>query len=171
MTRSGMGSAEGWRVMGKTTSVPKLELVRDPQEEALTSEDPFVFEPTEPAQSLRVGTIGPGYRIGQYIVTGLLAEGGMGRVYAGVEPTLAKKVAVKTRHPGPAGDPTVARRFLQEAHAVNQIGHKNVVEIYAFGQLPSGEPYLVMELLRGQTLTSRLNQAPPSRFAEAFSIL
>jgi serine/threonine-protein kinase len=134
------------------------------------NDDPFVSQPTEPARSL-AQTIVPGYRIGPYQVTKLLGAGGMAAVYAGVELPRNRKVAIKILDAGLSRDSTVVRRFMQEAHAVNQIRHPNVVEIFALGQLPTGQPYIVMEFLRGQTLASRLDKLPSPRVREAFRIL
>jgi len=63
------------------------------------------------------------------------------------------------------------QRFVQEARSVNQIGHHNIVDIFAFGQLPNGRHYYVMEYLPGQSLKNRLRSDKPFSWAEAFRVL
>ena len=111
-----------------------------------------------------------GAQVGEYQITGKLGEGGMGTVYAGVHPLIGKQVAIKVLNAGLSDEEDMVARFVQEARSVNQIGHRNIVDIFAFGQLPSGRHYFVMELLRGRSLASRLaDGALP--YAEAFAIL
>ncbi len=93
-----------------------------------------------------------GTNVGGYEVRRKIGEGGMGEVYAGVHPVIGKNVAIKVLLPNWSRDQTMALRFIQEARAVNAIGHENIVDIFAFGELPTGELYLVMELLVGKSL-------------------
>jgi serine/threonine protein kinase len=157
--------------VAKTISAKRLKLAAQAGQTTENNDDLFVSEPTEPARLLLPETIGPGYRIGRYEVLKPLAEGGMGAVYAGLDTAVPREVAIKILSPTLSRDPTVVRRFMQEARAVNQIGHPNVVDIFALGQLPTGQPYIVMEFLHGETLASRLDRLPPLRVVEAFSIL
>ena len=93
--------------------------------------------------------VSAGMQIGEYQVTGKLGEGGMGTVYAGVHPVIGKQVAIKVLNRGARRrTPAMVQRFVQEARAVNQIGHRNIVDIFAFGQLPTGRHYFVMEFLQ-----------------------
>jgi serine/threonine protein kinase len=154
-----------------TSGKTKLKLVTQADETCAEIEDLFASGPTEPSLKLKVGTVEGGSRVGQYEITELRAKGGMGCVYAGVEPTARRRVAIKILNASLSQDPTVVRRFLQEAHAVNKIDHPNVVDIYSVGQLANGQPYIVMEFLEGETLASRLDRMPPMRAAEAFEIL
>jgi tRNA A-37 threonylcarbamoyl transferase component Bud32 len=80
----------------------------------------------------------------------------MGTVYAGVHPVIGKRVAIKVLHAALSIDRASLDRFQREAQAVNRIGHPTVVDVFAFGQLPGGAPYLVMEWLDGQSLGARL---------------
>ena len=116
-------------------------------------------------------TLAPGSLVGEYEVTEKIGEGGMGVVYAGVHPLIGKKVAIKLLNLALSQDPVMVQRFVQEARAVNQIGHHNIVDIFAFGQLPNGRHYFVMEYLQGQSLKRRLHKDPPLTYAEAFAIL
>lgn len=94
--------------------------------------------------------------IGPYRVIRLLGEGGMGSVYEGVHTDIERRVALKVLHPEFVRDPEVVQRFFNEARAVNRIEHPNIVQISEFGQAQDGSAYLVMEFLRGQTLSARL---------------
>lgn len=112
-----------------------------------------------------------GSQVGEYQVTGKIGEGGMGIVYAGIHPVIGKKVAIKLLNLALSQDPMMVQRFVQEARAVNQIQHHNIVDIFAFGQLPNGRHYFVMEYLQGRSLKHRLQADPPVSYAEAFQIL
>jgi serine/threonine protein kinase len=111
--------------------------------------------------------LSPGTPVGEYEVAGKIGEGGMGTVYAAVHPLIGKKVAIKVLNAGLSEDPTVVQRFIQEARSVNQIGHRNIVDIFAFGQLDNGRHYYVMEFLKGVSLRKRMDAAEPLRYAEA----
>ncbi|MCC6748949.1 MAG: protein kinase [Deltaproteobacteria bacterium] len=91
----------------------------------------------------------PGMLVAEYRVEGLLAVGGMGAVYAAIHPVISKRVAIKVLNRRFAQDPKAVARFVLEARAVNQIGHHNIVDIFAIGELDDGRNYLVMELLDG----------------------
>jgi eukaryotic-like serine/threonine-protein kinase len=98
-----------------------------------------------------------GATLGEYRVVERLGQGGMGVLYRGVQPIIGKQVAIKVVLSEIAGDPTVAQRMIDEARAVNAAKHRNIVDIFAFGQLPDGRPYMVMELLHGQSLGELLS--------------
>jgi serine/threonine protein kinase len=101
-----------------------------------------------------------GLDVGGYQITHLLGEGGMGQVYAAVHPVIGKKVAIKLLAPHGVAVPDLVRRFIEEARAVNTIGHVNIIDIFSFGQLADGRQYMVMEYLNGETLADRLAGAP-----------
>ena len=102
----------------------------------------------------------PGMMVGEYRIEGPLGSGGMGRVYAAIHPVIAKRAAIKVLHPELSVNREAIDRFIQEARSVNQIGHPNIVDIFAFGVLPDGRHYFVMEWLRGESLRQRLARAP-----------
>jgi serine/threonine-protein kinase len=102
--------------------------------------------------------LAPGTRVGEYEITGKLGEGGMGVVYAGMHPEIGKRVAIKVLAPHAAQYPDLIRRFKEEARAVNKIRHPNIIDIFAFNQLPDGRHYFVMEYLDGESLTARLER-------------
>ena len=94
-------------------------------------------------------------RIGPYQVVRKLGEGGMGAVFEAVQDPIGRRVAIKILHPKYAQDPGICARFFNEARAVNLIDHPGVVQISDYGQLPDGTAYLVMEYLKGETLSQR----------------
>ena len=98
----------------------------------------------------------PGAKIGEYVVDRKLAEGGMGSVYAGHHPVIGKRVAVKVLSAQCAHIPDLVRRFVEEARAVNKIGHPNIIDIFSFGTLADARPFFVMEYLEGANLAERL---------------
>jgi eukaryotic-like serine/threonine-protein kinase len=104
-----------------------------------------------------------GERIGNYVVSEKLGEGGMGEVYLARHPQIGKRVALKILHPELAARQEVVTRFFHEAKAVNDIAHPNIVDILDFGSAPTAHGelvYLVMELLEGTTLTHVVAQGP-----------
>jgi serine/threonine-protein kinase len=98
----------------------------------------------------------PGQHIASYRIDRLLGRGGMGAVYAATHTGIARQVAIKVLHAEHATEPEFVRRFLDEARAVNLISHPNIVDIYDVGQTPDRAPYLVMEYLPGQVLSTRM---------------
>jgi serine/threonine protein kinase/HD-like signal output (HDOD) protein len=96
-----------------------------------------------------------GQTLGSFRVTGLLGEGGMGQVYGAEHVLIGRKAAIKVLASEVASDKDVVSRFFNEARAVNDIRHPNIVEVTDFGHVGS-QPYIVMELLEGETLESRL---------------
>jgi len=97
-----------------------------------------------------------GTQVGEYVIERKLGEGGMGKVYAGVQPLIGKQVAIKVVVAAWARDEQVTKRFLEEARAVNLIRHPNIIDIFSFGTLPDGRPYFVMEFLQGESLEDAL---------------
>src|SRR4051812_13034012 len=97
-----------------------------------------------------------GQSFGNYRAVSLLGEGGMGVVYLAEHPEIGRKVAVKVLHRDFARDEQLLGRFLNEARAANAIRHPNIIEILDSGMLPDRTPFLVMELLEGESLASRI---------------
>ena len=98
--------------------------------------------------------------VGGYLIDGELGDGAMGVVYSATHPVIGKRVAIKVLRPELSRDPEVVERFKREAQAVNRIGHPNIVDIFAFGFLPDGRSYHVMDLLVGEPLRARLRRGP-----------
>ncbi|HET7500532.1 MAG TPA: protein kinase [Kofleriaceae bacterium] len=103
--------------------------------------------------------IGPGTEVGGYIIDGELGHGGMGVVYSATHPVIGKRAAIKILRPEVSRSPITVERFIQEARAVNQIGHPNIIDIFAYGALPDGRAYHVMDLLVGESLRRRLKRS------------
>src|SRR5262245_56571334 len=91
--------------------------------------------------AMQLGRQGGVGRLGEYVVKGLIGEGGMGVVYEGLQPVIGKRVAIKLLKKDFAQDPEEARRLVEEARAVNQIGHRGIIDIFSFGTLPDGRQY------------------------------
>ncbi len=97
----------------------------------------------------------------RYEVLAVIGEGGMGRVYRVRHRRLGRAFALKALRVDLARDPILTERFIQEARAAAVVTHPNVVQINDFGTLDSGQPYFVMELLEGRTLTRILREEGP----------
>ena len=96
----------------------------------------------------------PGTRLGPYEIDTLIGAGGMGQVYRARDPRLGRNVAIKTVIAG-ATDPGLVRRFETEARAAGALDHPNLLVVYDVGR-EGGVPYIVSELLDGETLRDRL---------------
>jgi serine/threonine protein kinase len=96
--------------------------------------------------------------LGSYKVVARLGEGGMGAVYLAEHQAIGRKAAIKVLHPQFAAQPRVVERFFNEARAANQIHHPGIVEIFDLGQEQEIGVYLVMELLEGESLHTRLKR-------------
>ena len=102
-----------------------------------------------------------GAKVDDYEVLGLLGAGGMGEVYRARDPILKRDVALKVLPPFVAKDPDRLWRFEQEAQAAAALNHPNILAVYRFGVF-EGAPYLVSELLVGETLKQQLRHGPIS---------
>ena len=98
-----------------------------------------------------------GTDVGPYRVVSLIAHGGMGVVYRATDVRLHRDVALKMLSPIGIPDDLRVDRFLREARITAAIDHPNVVKVYDVG-LFQGHPYIVVELLEGETLRSRLSR-------------
>jgi TolB-like protein len=96
--------------------------------------------------------------LGPYRILRKLGEGGMGSVFVAHDPRLERDVALKVIRKDSA-DPDAADRLLREARAAARVNHPNVCQIFEAG-VHEGEPYLVMELLEGESLARRLERGP-----------
>lgn len=101
-------------------------------------------------------TVAAGNRIGPYEIASALGEGGMGEVFRAWDYRLQREVAIKLVK-GSAGDPGWQNRFLQEARAAGGLNHPNILTVHDVG-LENGVPYLVTELIEGESLRSVLKK-------------
>ena len=96
-----------------------------------------------------------GTRLGPYEILALIGAGGMGEVYRAKDPRLGRDVAIKVLPVSFSADTDRLRRFEQEARAAGILNHPNITVVYDIGQ-HDGAPYVVQELLEGETLRSAL---------------
>ncbi|HEY6929485.1 MAG TPA: WD40 repeat domain-containing serine/threonine protein kinase, partial [Thermoanaerobaculia bacterium] len=97
-----------------------------------------------------------GARLGPYEILAPLGAGGMGEVYRAKDPRLGRDVAIKVLPASFSKDPDRLKRFEQEARSAGILNHPNVTIVYDVGQ-HDGAPYVVQELLEGETLRSELS--------------
>ena len=111
-----------------------------------------------------------GTKLGPYEIQSPLGAGGMGEVYRARDTRLGRNVALKVLSESFARDPERLRRFEQEARAVAALSHPNILGLYDIGS-QNGSPYLVSELLEGQSLREVLQSGPvPSRKAGDYAV-
>ena len=108
-----------------------------------------------PPSPVKPAGLDAGTHLGPYVVIALLGRGGMGEVYRARDLRLSREVAIKVLRSEASADPDLVRRFEQEAKAASLLNHPNIVSIYDTG-LYDGAPYIVSELLEGETLRDRL---------------
>ncbi|CAN5174993.1 hypothetical protein BH09MYX1_BH09MYX1_59000 [soil metagenome] len=131
------------------------------------SQRTFVGPPPKAHDSL-VGTI-----VGEkYEIRGVLGRGGMATVYEARHLALDKAVAIKVMQTGNAeGDEVAIARFYQEAKHAGSLGHPGICEVYDFGILAGGRPYLVMERLLGRSLRTHLAEVGALSEKEAADVI
>ena len=100
----------------------------------------------------------PGTKLGRYEIRSLLGEGGMGVVYRACDVKLNRDVAVKVLPAAYSADIDRLRRFEQEAQAAGSLNHPNILAVHDVGE-HEGAPYVVSELLEGETLRETLSTA------------
>jgi hypothetical protein len=101
----------------------------------------------------------------------VIGRGGAGIVYAGVDASSGRRVALKVLRTSFSDDPEAARRLEHEALAAAAIDHPGIVRIERLGRLDDGRPFLVLELLEGQTLREALDASGPLAPARAWRIV
>ena len=107
---------------------------------------------------------------GRYRVERKIGEGGMAIVYQGHDLLLARDVAIKTPRPQFANDSAFRARFSREARASASLSHPNIIDVFDVGE-EKGQPYLVMELVRGQTLKEIIAAEAPFHPADVAELL
>jgi serine/threonine protein kinase len=112
----------------------------------------------------------PGMRLGFYEIRDLIDAGGMGHVFRARDPRLDREVAIKVMSSHIATTPGAITRFEREAMSVAKLSHPNIVSIFEFG-FHEDTPFVVTELLDGETLRARLRVgALPPRRAVAYAL-
>jgi Tol biopolymer transport system component len=111
-----------------------------------------------------------GTAVGPYEILAPVGAGGMGEVYRARDPRIGREVAVKVLPAAASSEPERQRRFEQEARAAGALNHPNVLAVYDVGK-HEGAPYIVSELLTGETLRGRIGSTPlPLRKAVDYGI-
>jgi hypothetical protein len=124
-----------------------------------------------PASAPGLPSSGVPAQIGRYQILDRVGQGGMGVLYRGVDPVLDREVAIKLMIGDFADDIEQLRpRFQREARAIARLQHRNIVTVFEFAE-DAGTPYIVMEFLRGTSLSARLKAAPPLSIVEKLDIV
>jgi serine/threonine protein kinase len=108
---------------------------------------------------------------GKYRVVRLLGVGGMGAVYEGHNLRIDRRIAIKVMHASIAEQLDAVARFEREAQAAARIGSSHIVDVFDLGGLPSGERFMVMEFLEGESLLTRFKTRGPMAAPEAAGII
>ncbi len=107
----------------------------------------------------------------RYKVVEEVGRGGMSAVYKGIHELMDRTVAIKVLLPQLVSDQISIKRFQQEAQAASHLQHPNVITVYDYGFVASGQPYLVMDFLEGESLSDiirRDKQVPVKRMIPIF---
>jgi len=116
-------------------------------------------------------TLATGTKLGPYEILGAIGAGGMGEVYRAKDARLGRTVAIKVLPSSFAADRERLQRFAQEARSAAALNHPNILSIFDIGDGESGSPYVVSELLEGETLRDRLRNGPlPTRKAIEYAL-
>src|ERR1700733_13180548 len=107
----------------------------------------------------------------KYMVIRVLASGGMGVVVAARHRQLHRVVAIKFLRAGVSARDGAIARFEREARIIAGLSGEHVAKIFDFGRLQTGEPFIVMELLEGETLADRMRRLKRLPAAEAVSFV
>ena len=102
-----------------------------------------------------------GSKIGDHVLDGLIGEGSAARVYRARSTTTGELSAIKILSREVGANHDLVERMRREAEALARIEHPNVVRTFDFGSTAEGRPYLVMELIRGRTLSTLIAEEAP----------
>jgi serine/threonine-protein kinase len=111
-----------------------------------------------------------GRTLGDFRILRRLGQGGMGQVYLAEQLSLRRKVALKFLRPDLAADEAALKRFTGEAHAVAQLVHANVVQVYAISAC-DGLPFMALEYVEGKNLREHVERKGPPTVLQALSIM
>ena len=110
-----------------------------------------------------------GATLGPYEILAKIGAGGMGEVYRARDTRLGRDVAVKIVRPRLSADSEQLRRFEQEARAASQLNHPNILVVHDLGS-HEGSPYIVSELLEGESLREKLGAPLPPKKAVEYAL-
>ncbi|MCB9676850.1 MAG: serine/threonine protein kinase [Alphaproteobacteria bacterium] len=99
-----------------------------------------------------------GSTVDKYEVLQKVGEGGMATVYRGRHTTLDRDVAIKVLHPHLSSSTRNRKRFAREARAIEHLRHENILEIFDYSGIDSGDCYIITEFVDGQTLTALVEE-------------
>ncbi|GIX38542.1 MAG: hypothetical protein KatS3mg128_1004 [Silanimonas sp.] len=108
--------------------------------------------------------------LGHYEIVAELGRGGMGVVYKGYEPALARYVAIKELSPALAHDPSLVERFLREARSMAALNDPHIIQVYFIGQA-EGQPFFAMEFVEGESLSQLIKREGRLPIADVLKIL
>jgi eukaryotic-like serine/threonine-protein kinase len=128
----------------------------DTPRQGVSGRNPTVLRELAQAPAGAIAMV-PGVRLGPYEILGRLGAGGMGEVYRARDIRLAREVALKVIRGAAAASSDLLRRFEHEARAAGALNHPNILAIYDTGS-SENVPYIVFELLEGETLDRRLQR-------------
>lgn len=112
-------------------------------------------------RSATIDTLSKGMRVGRFEIAGRLGRGGMGEVYRARDRRLGRDMAIKVISRQSADDARTAARFEREARAASALAHPGIVTVFDVGE-HDGHPYIVMELVKGESLRAWLDRDRPS---------
>jgi serine/threonine protein kinase len=107
----------------------------------------------------------------KYVIDSVLAEGGMAILYRGRHTAMDREVVIKVIHGALAANPSAVERFQRECLLAAKLNHPNIVSVYDVGQIHDNEPYLVMELIRGESLAQKIQKQGPASLSVAAKIM
>ncbi len=111
-----------------------------------------------------------GRQLGIYHVEEMLGRGGMAEVYKSRHPELDRDVAIKILHPHRTDDPNFIERFRREAKMAATLRHPHIVQVYDFAATEDGLYYMILEFVKGQSLTVYLEQNAPLPLQKVYAI-
>lgn len=129
-----------------------------------------------PTDGIKLVDAGKGPLIGKtlddrYRILCSVGQGSMGSVFKAIDETTGREMAVKLLHSARMGDPNAQRRFLREAKTISALNHPNIVKLFNFGKLDDDQPYIVIEFLKGITLSNKIRMSDHISLSDALPIL
>src|SRR5262245_48107135 len=114
--------------------------------------------------------LGPGARVGSWVIEAQLSHSGSGTVYRAYHTRTRRRAAVKVLHPELIASPEATGRFARELRATQETRHPGLARVFGTGSLADGRPWFAMELLDGRDLGAILAERGALPPAEALQI-